>query len=1202
MKLREVFRYELEHRVRSGSTWIYAGILFLATVWMFLATSDGETAHLNSAVRLAQGSIIPGMFGMLVTAAIFGDAALRDVAVGMDPLLFTAPLAKSEYLGGRFLAALTANAAVVLAIPLGLLAVTGLLARFDPGSIGPLRVVAYLQPYLLFLLPNLVVIGALLFTVGMLARQAVPVYLTAIGLFVAYLIAANTLGQTGDSTLAALTDPFGLRTLEGMTRYWTVAEQNSRLVGFPATVMLNRVAWLAVAAGMLALLLRTFRFAHPNDRRRKGEPWRTRIEAEAERLAPVAVPRVTGSFDSRTPARQTLAVARNALGEIMASRWFVAVMVACVGLTLLWGWNVGSTVFDTTTWPVTFLVGEEVLSGRVAPVLHLFVALYAGELVWKEREVGAAELADASPVPEGAALLGRFAALVAMVLMFQAATLLGAILVQTLQGYYHLELGLYFRVVFGINLAHYVLVAALAMAIHVLVNQKYLGHMIVVLAMFFPLVAPAFTIRHNLLRYGMDPGWIYSDMNGFGPFMEPLVWFKLYWAGWALLLMVGATALWVRGREPGLRHRLRVARARLAQGGTLVRATGLGAVLILMAGGLVFYNTNVLNTYRSSDAVGEPQAEYEKRYGRFEGAPQPAITSADLRVEIYPEEPAVDLRGTFHLLNRSAAAIDSVHLVLKADMEARWFRFDRAARPALTDAEVGYRIYVLDRALAPGDSLQLRFEVSWRPRGFTNGRMPTTVVRNGTYLDRRWLPFIGYQAAFELSDDEARQRVGLEPLPAAPGPGDAAARLHRNRVTDADLVQVNAVLGTGGDQIAVTPGVLRRSWTENGRRYFHYQTERPTSFGASMFSGRYAVREDRWRDVPLRIFHHPAHAFNLDRMVRSMKASLQYFSAAFGPYPDSHLGIVEIPRYDSFCRAHPNTIACTEDTFLTRVDGDEFDMAFFATAHEVAHTWWGGQVRGATGVRGQGFLTESLANYSAMILTEHTYGPEAARRVYDFQLDRYLRRRAEMGRDAPLLEVEDQPWIFYGKGAVALYLLRDHIGVEPVHTALRRYFEKHREGKPPFPTSLDLYTELRTVTPDSVQYLLTDLFETITLWDVRAERARVEPSGQGEYQVTIEVVAKKVRADSVGRETEVSMDDLIEIGVFAPGESGGPGEPLHLGRHRIKSGAQTIRVMVPRAPARAGVDPYRKLIDRQRGDNLVEVDAAGRGPASGSSR
>ena len=105
VRLHEIFRFEVEYRLRSPSTWIYGGILFLIAIWMLLATADGGPgSHFNAPERLAGASVIVGMFGLLVTAGIFGDAAVRDTHVGMEPLLFTTPLRKAEYLGGRFLA------------------------------------------------------------------------------------------------------------------------------------------------------------------------------------------------------------------------------------------------------------------------------------------------------------------------------------------------------------------------------------------------------------------------------------------------------------------------------------------------------------------------------------------------------------------------------------------------------------------------------------------------------------------------------------------------------------------------------------------------------------------------------------------------------------------------------------------------------------------------------------------------------------------------------------------------------------------------------------------------------------------------------------------------------------------------------------------------------------------------------------------
>jgi hypothetical protein len=222
-------------------------------------------------------------------------------------------------------------------------------------------------------------------------------------------------------------------------------------------------------------------------------------------------------------------------------------------------------------------------------------------------------------------------------------------------------------------------------------------------------------------------------------------------------------------------------------------------------------------------------------------------------------------------------------------------------------------------------------------------------------------------------------------------------------------------------------------------------------------------------------------------------------------------------------------------------------------------------------------------------------------------MDRYLTMRTRVAQDEPLRHVERQPYTFYGKGAVAMYLLRETIGGDAVNTALRRYHAKFSDPLPPYATSVDLIAELRAVTPDSLQSLLVDLFETVTLWDVKTERVVVQPTGTGEYRVAIDVVARKMRADSVGNETEVPMDDFVEIGVFAPGSDTGPGKPLYLKGHRIQSGKQTISITVlgepahadgsgavsPKlregGPARVGIDPSNKLIDRNREDNVVDV-------------
>ncbi|HEX8155365.1 MAG TPA: M1 family aminopeptidase [Thermoanaerobaculia bacterium] len=1180
MRFREVFRYELSYRLRSASTWIYAAVLLLLAFWIVDVSADASDVQwTNAPLRVAElSTMLCGLFGLAVTAGLFADAAIRDRNDGMEPLLFTTRIRPLEFVGGRFLANVVVNSMLVVATPLGLALATRMPHR-PPEAFGPNHLLAYLQPLLLLILPNVVLTSAILFTIAALSRRAIPVYAGAIAIFTGYVVALKLWSGITNRVLSVLLDPLGINALKGLTQYWTAAERNTTFVGFPAMLLWNRALWLAVAAALFAVTQRMFRFTQREERGGGAS-----AEAPGDERWSGVVPRVEGVFAFRTRLTQTLAVARQSLIEVMSGRAFQVGFVAAMGNVLLQGLDIGSSIYETVTWPVTHLVAGVVVSQRAVAIPWLVITMFAGELVWKDRETGTSQIGDAVPVRSGVALVGRFLSLVTIVVLFQLAMMLGGILLQVLHGYYDFELGLYVRILFGWNLVELVLLAVFAITVHVLVNHKYVAHVVVLLATLFNYESVAEV--HNLLVYNSGPALNYSEMNGFGPDVERFVWFKLYWAAWALLLGVVTMLFWVRGPQAGLRQRLATARARFTRRTATVAA--LAVALIAAFGGFIFYNTNILNEYVPPRLAGKNEAEYEQRYGRYRDLPQPTVTGADLRFEIHPEEGAFDARGSYALVNQSGVPIRSVHVATTNNgrQSVRSMTFDPAAKPELVDREHGYRIFTLGRALAPGESLRFSFDVAFRPRGFEHGGNRTKVVANGSYFDRGLLPFIGYQPVLEVSDEQARKRLGLPARSSKPAPASAgAARYGTALRNDGELIPVETIVGTAPDQTVVVPGMLRRSWSEHGRRYFHYATRFPETFATAVFSARYAVKTARWNDVALQVFHHPPHRANVDRMLGAMKSSLDFYTAAFGAYPYRELRIVEIPPYSVNARAFPAAAALSEANFITRTGPDTLDLTFFGTAHEIAHQWWGGQVRPAY-AKGRGLVSEAMANYSAMLVTEKVLGATEARRVYDYQMDRYLRQRGETGRDVPLLEADDQGHVSYGKGAVALYTLREHIGDAAMNAALRRFFARFRHSGPPYATSLDLYAELRAVTPAAHRTLLIDLFETITLWDVKTRSATARRLADGKYEVTLDVLAQKMRSKGTGADTPTPMNDPIEVAVFAAEDD----KPLYLARHPIHSGKQTLRLIVPREPSRAGLDPYAKLIERERGDNMVEVE------------
>lgn len=1195
----EVFRFEVSCQLRRASTWLYAAVLLALSVYPTLELSatyariDGSSAH--SPFIVAAMGLLWSTIGLLAGSAVVGEAAARDAQTRMDPLVYTSPVGKAAYLGGRFLAAFGVYSAVLLAVPIGLALGGLLLSRTPLGA--PFDATTYLGTYAFLLLPNAFVAGALMFSVAAFTRRVAASYFGAVLLAcvsaVSWTVVAGTWRQWG---LAKVLDPFGATILGELAMIWTPAQRSARSITLEGAMLWNRVLWLTIAVGVLAVTYRRFWFRHHSVR--PGWRSRYRIDAPAAREAdtrssPVIV-RAPGPFGLALHARQMFEVARESFFAIVRG-WGGAILISTAAFLVFSGTptaHMGVPMYATAERMVTSLAvplaRPDEFNWIVVPLLIVF---WAGELIWRDREARLNQITDSVPVPDCVIFAGKAVGLGAVLVALQALVTAGGVVTQLRFRYFDIQITPYLQTLFGLQLADYLLFALLALVIHTLVNQKYIGHLAGLLAYAFMAYASAFGIEHNLLVYGSDPGWSYSAIRRFGPSIGPWLWFKLYWTAWALLLAVLATLFLVRGTETTLASRVALAGQRFTR-----RTPGVVAVtiaLVIAVGAFIFYNTNVLNAYtRAADGAAR-RAEYEKRYGQYRNVLQPQLKDTTLRVEIYPERREVDIRGAFDLVNAADGPIDTIHVAPKTVVETTGIRFNRPVTEVVADDRLGYRIYALDTPLAPGDSLRLEFNVRFTPRGFSNAGLDNAVVSNGTYFTNgAWLPAIGYQPERELMNAAAREAYGLAPRPMMRAMEDEKARIDPDRTA---RVAIDAVVGTDPGQIAVAPGRLLGSWTENGRRYFHYATDAPIRNDYAFFSAGYAVREARWRardgsraEVSIEVYHHPGHTWNVDRMVRSVQASLDYYSKVLGPYPHAQLRLVEHAGDSVTLHSSPINIAYQEPFALLNPERDprHIDLPFAVVAHEVAHQWWGNALTPA-GVEGAGLLTETLSWYSALGVVEHALGREHLERLLEMMREVYLTPSSRA--NVPLLRADDQ-FLAYRKGPFAMYALREYVGADRVNGVLRRLLDRHRSGQPPLPTPLDLYRELQAVAPESLHGLLADLFERNTFWELATEGVYAEALRDGSWRVTLDVRARKTVVDEDGIETEVPMDDEIEVGAFTGAVNQGLGEPVYLETHRVRSGLQQITLTVPSKPARAGIDPRRLLIDVKGDDNLRELE------------
>ncbi len=785
--------------------------------------------------------MISCLLWLLVTPAIAGEAAARDVQEGMHPLLYSAPIRKGEYLGGRFLAALLLNALVLLGVQVG-----SVLAAYapgvDPAIIGPFRPAAYLAAYLFIALPNAFVATTFQFGLAMVSGRSLASYAGSLALFFfTFPVPLILYFAVGAPRLALLMDPIGMMAIMNeMMTHWTIAEKNVRPFTLEGAMLWNRLLWLGIATATLAAGYLRFRFAH----RAPAAPWNRLARWVACRVprragaAPVRgaipVPQAHPSFGPATHLRQMLAIARSS---------FQMIVTSVPGLFLLVGFPMFAVlvlVVESEHWGVPLLprTGYILEKHITAPltqfadfrvIVPLLILYFAGDLLWQERDAGLSETMDAMAVPEWALFLGKLLGL-GLLLGLLMVSLTGAgLAAQLLRGYHDFQPMLYLTILFGLQLPEYLLFALLVLTVQAVVNHKHVGMLLSLLVYLCIIFAPFLGVEHNLLVYGSSPAWAYTDMRGFGGSIGPWLWFKLYWAAWALLLAVVARLLWVRGRESAVGARLRLARQRLTRAtvGTATVAVG----LILALGTFIFYNTNVLNEHLADDESVRRSAAYEQRYGQYEGIPQPQRSATSLQVEIYPDRGAATIRGSYRLVNRDEAPIARVHVEPASFVETA-VSFDRAAQVVVADEVLGHFIYALEEPLQPGDGLTLTFDVRFEPRGFAHSGAEMAIVGNGSFFTGAALPVIGYQPRRELLGADERRQHGLPRQVTLPPPTDIDPRL-----AALSPATFEAIVGTDADQVAVAPGALRRTWEEAGRRYFHYGSEVPIK-GLELFLRR----------------------------------------------------------------------------------------------------------------------------------------------------------------------------------------------------------------------------------------------------------------------------------------------------------------------------------------------------------------------------
>ena len=1220
----EFFTFELKLRAKSISTYVYFLMWFTFEFLNIASEGFGPIGSANGKVLLngpyanTYNYIGASFFGVIVIAAIFGTSILRDFQRDTIQILFTKPISKLAYLGGRWAGSFVTTVFAFSGMVFG--GFFGTLAPWaDHTRIAPFHLSWYLQPFFSVAVVQIFFLGSIFFLVAALSRKIFIVYLQGAAIFMLYLIGVNAFSATQslEHFWSGILDPIGFLYNSAITRYWTVVEKNTLLYTWsPGVFLYNRLLWSTV--GLIALLA-VWRFfpmsvealTAKSSSKRANQQRDQELAARPRRsLVSVALPHVSQRFGTGTSFAQFLSLTRVRVSNIVHEIPFWGILVLMIALCLENGYFAGH-LNGADVWPVTFLMVNSV-EGGAALFLYIVATLYAAELMWRERDTHFAGIHDALPMQESTDWLSKLAALCFVELVLLTVAALCGILMQTIAGYHHYELLQYAKELYLVMFPQVLIFVLLALFVQTVVSNKFIGHGIVILVFILIPVLTNFGWENTLYLIGNTTSYTYSDMNGYGHFVPALLWSTLYWVSIFAFCGVISIGLARRGAETGFASRRKLFLQRLP------RLAPVGIFFLLLAlgsGGWFFYNAHILNQFVSSRDGRKLQAQYERDFKKYERQPMPKIIAVDAGIDIFPERRSFTGSGQYVLQNKTTAPITQVHI---SDAHAAAFgsvdlqpsvsnvKFDRPFHVVSPGSQRVYTIYEFDTPLAPGEKVNMTFNVAHLSHGFKDGHEIASFAYSGTFFDAGYFPTIGYDNGIELDDPRRRREEHLGEQELLPHRGDPLGSVTNLFTTHSDWISFRTTVSTsdsdseGKPQIALAPGYLQKEWHQNGRHYFAYDMGQVKTLDFFAYvSGRYDVTREVYQGVAgpinIEVYHIPSHNFDVADMIEASKAGLNYYEKNYSPFQFTQYRILEYPRYRNFAQSFPNTIPFSESIgFIGRVkDADDIDFAYFVTAHELAHQWWGHQLIGGQ-VEGSNMMSESLAEYSALRVMEKKYGTENMRKFLAHELDGYLRGRAgEIRHENPLVLVQNEGYVWYQKGSMVFYALADYIGEDKLNEALHNFLMQHRYANAtdsrsgPYPDTRQFVDALRAVTPPELQYYITDAFESIVLYDNQAVSATYVQTPDKKFKVTLTVQARKVKADGSGNETEMPMSDYIDIGVFNGKKN--HEKQLYLKREKLTGGKQSFDIIVNELPTRAGIDPYNKLIDRVSDDNETDV-------------
>lgn len=1040
--MKNIFLFDITSYTKG--LFLYIAFLSLLIIGLFTGNqfhlSVGNGVYLNSPYTIG---FMLGMLSLVIIflATIFSSQLLfKEWDAGFDLIIFSTAITKRDFTIGRFLSFFTLTLSSFLLMVAGF--VIGQNMRTGQEITPGINMIHYLYPVLVFGVVNSLFTCSILFFIAWSTRKKL---LTAVGgllLYVLYMVLllfssspfmAGSLPQSIEAQrISALADPFGISAYFLSSRDFTVLQRNTILVPLSGYFLLNRFIVLGLSGLFIIAGYKFFPFSakrHRSAGRKQLRPTEKEIYQDNSLLI-YATPR----FNILTKWRSVLSFVRTDLTYI-----FKSIALAATSILLLF--HIGMEVYAAIEKGIR-LPQKYASSGLIATAISdnfyfpglLLSAYFVNDICWRSKSAGFSMLENTTFYATSK-LIGHWLSTGILLLYFTALLILEGLLFQFSYNYPSIDINAYWGVIV-FNTLPLLLFTGFLLLINEWSKSRYIALAFSILAALLA-AGPVSKklIGLPLLRIFSGYSGPYSDFNGYGIYLSSFV--QRWMFG---VCIIGI--LWL------IHH---IIKNRSLKPALLLYTITLGITSFFPGKAFLKGYTPENKLVQLSAAV-----QYENKYRQYQHIPQPAITDVKTRIDLYPDQNAYSVEGTYLIKNMAGEAVNKILVSFNEDFRILQAGYSSAQEIIKIDTSISE--LVLKHPLLPNDSAKIHFKMSYHWLALNGHQSFNAIIENGSFMRiSRYYPQLGYQSQNEIQDSIQRKAYAL-------GAATPIKKLDEPRLATNDFIHLDMLISTKRDQTAIGTGELVKQWTENNRNYFHYKTNVAIPFRFALSSATYNIKSTVHKGIKINVLFNAKHPENVEHLIDNTKLALDYCRDNFGPYPFRSVTFAEISSFTKgfAATAYPATIFMPENViFHANIKADkQQDVINELAGHELSHLWWGTNQISPDDREGAPMLTETLAMYTEMMLYKKMHGREKMMERVKVHQQIYDEQKG-FSTPQPLYKVTDEnTHISYSKGAVAMVQLSDLIGEEKVNSALRHFLLSHK------------YPHLKPVTTDLVDEFL----------------------------------------------------------------------------------------------------------------------------------